>query len=92
MDPTIALVQRIRPVLLNPGEVDAFWAAYTEDFELAARLLRAHPTLTPYTISSWGDENWVHRGIRLVNRMGCLLGTEDLGHRYAELLWKDLID
>jgi hypothetical protein len=83
------LVERIRPVLLNPAEADPFWACYTEDIQLAQRIAASHPSLFVYTISSWGDENWVHRGLRIVNRMGYLFGIEDMGESYAELLWHD---
>jgi hypothetical protein len=48
-----------------------------------------HPTLIVYTVSCWGDENWVHRGFRIVNRLGYLFGTEDLGDGYSALLWRD---
>jgi hypothetical protein len=89
MDASLELVRRIRPVLLNLNEQDHFWACYTEDVRLAQHLAGAHPTLVIYTISSWGNENWVHRGLRIVNRMGYLFGTEDLGDDYAELLWID---
>ncbi len=85
----VELVRRIRPVLLNERETDVFWACFTDELRLAGELLRAHPTLTVYTISSWGEENWVHRGIRTVDRFGILLGTVDLGEGYAEHLWND---
>ena len=88
-DPTINLVRRIRPVLVNPDESDVFWACYTEKIDLAKRIAQTHPSLVIYTITNWGDENWVHRGLRTVNRMGYLFGTEDLGPDYAELLWID---
>lgn len=83
------LVERIRPVLLNPAEKDLFWACYTEDIDLAQRIAASHPSLFVYTISSWGDETWVHRGLRSVNRMGCLFGIEDMGENYSELLWRN---
>ena len=89
MNKTIELVKRIRPVHITVDETDAFWACYTEDVKLAQRIAGQHPTLTVYTISSWDNENWVHRGLRIVNRMGYLFGTEDLGEDYAELLWVD---
>ena len=89
MDKTHKFVARIRPVLFNANEGDPFWACYTEEFELAQRVAKHHPTLTVYTITCWGNENWVHRGLRIVNRMGHLFGTEDLGEGFAELLWND---
>lgn len=87
--PSFDVIKRIRPVLVDPEESDPFWACYVENIPLAQRLAASHPTLTVYTISCWGDENWIHRGLRTVNRLGYLFGTEDLGEDFAELLWRD---
>jgi hypothetical protein len=89
VDRTLELVNKIRPLLLNPRESDPFWACYTENTELARKLYERHPTLTVYTVTCWGRENWVHRGLRTVNRMGYLFGSEDLGEDYAMMLWLD---
>lgn len=89
MDKTTELVRRIRPVHFHVEEIDPFWACYTENVALAQTVASKHPSLTVYTISSWDNENWVHRGLRIVNRMGYLFGTEDLGEDFAELLWID---
>ncbi|HUR60918.1 MAG TPA: hypothetical protein VM286_00955 [Candidatus Thermoplasmatota archaeon] len=91
-DKAMELIRRISPVVLNPDENDLFWACYTEDHAIVQRLWKAHPSLTVYTISSWGTENWVHRGVRIVNRMGHLLGTIDLGEGYSEMLWEDELE
>jgi hypothetical protein len=54
-----------------------FKSAYSEDWAAVSQLLERHPTLVLYTISSWNEETWIHKGLRQVNRMGFLLATTD---------------
>jgi hypothetical protein len=68
------LVSRLRPVLFRVAG-NSFEAAYCEDWSTVRSVLERHPTLHMYTVSSWNEETWVHRGLRNVNRMGFLLAT-----------------
>lgn len=89
MDSRIDFLAKVQPLLLRPGEADLFWATFTNDVVEAKRIAKTHPTLTIYTISTWGDEYWAHRGLRTVNRLGFVFGSQDLGASFKSLLWRE---
>lgn len=91
VDAADQFVVDIKALVLSPDEPSLFWACFTEDAGAVRRILAAHSTLTLYTITSWGEEVWAHRGKRAVDRMGYCIGAHDLGTNSARRLWDQVL-
>jgi hypothetical protein len=87
----LEFLDRIDALTLN-AESHPFFARYTEEFDLAVQVLAREPGLQIYTLTAWGYEVWVHRGSRLTNRLGFVVGRRDLGVGFKELLWTEPYD
>lgn len=85
-DKEATILGQLHPVVFNTDAPTVFQACYTEQRALVDQMLERHPTLTPYTLCSWGTETWLFRGFREVNLLGFLVGAEDLGVDFSEML------
>lgn len=84
----IDFLARIDALVLE-GKNHPFFSRYTEDLDLAMTAIARESKLQLYTLTAWGDEVWVHRGLRTINRLGFLVGRMDLGPDFKELLWTE---
>jgi hypothetical protein len=83
---SLELLEALGPVVMSPKSPTLLGATYTEDRAKVEAVLRQHPTLFLYTVSSWAEETWIHRGERSINRLGYVLGTRNQEPRFAAKL------